>query len=217
MLLISGNIRKFLLDFCTIKRKNMDLKSNFFQLEYNKIPPEKGSVLISEPYSSDYFFRRSVVLLVEHNDSGSVGFILNKTFGKNLKKITSLFGNFNSPVNIGGPVGNQNLYYLHTLGDKIKGSVHVKDDLYWGGNFAQLKELATAGKLSEDNVKFFVGYSGWDKGQLDSEIKKDYWLVTRAETNEIMADADEIWRTVLRKLDKRYRLWSNFPVNPESN
>jgi putative transcriptional regulator len=195
----------------------MDLQDNFFKLEYNKIPPQKGSVLISEPYSSDYFFRRSVVLLVEHNDSGSVGFILNKPFGKQLKDITGYFENFNSHVNIGGPVGNQNLYYIHTLGDKIKGSVAVKDNLFWGGNFAQLKDMALSGLLNENNIKFFVGYSGWDKGQLASEIKKDYWLVTDTKVEEVMADADNIWRTVLQKLEARYRIWSNFPVNPESN
>lgn len=195
----------------------MDLQDNFFKLEYNKIPPQKGSVLISEPYSSDYFFRRSVVLLVEHNNSGSVGFILNKPFGKQLKEITGYFQDFDSSVNIGGPVGNQNLYYIHTLGDKIKGSVAVKDNLYWGGNFAQLRDLALSGLLNENNIKFFVGYSGWDKGQLASEIKKDYWLVTDTKTEEIMADADNIWKTVLQKLETRYRIWSNFPVNPESN
>ena len=173
--------------------------------------------MISEPYSSDYFFRRSVVLLVEHNDSGSVGFILNKPFGKQLKDITGYFENFNSHVNIGGPVGNQNLYYIHTLGDKIKGSVAVKDNLFWGGNFAQVKDMALSGLLNENNIKFFVGYSGWDKGQLASEIKKDYWLVTDTKIDEIMADADNIWKTVLQKLEARYRIWSNFPVNPESN
>jgi putative transcriptional regulator len=197
--------------------KKMDLQDNFFKLEYNKIPPQKGSVLISEPYSSDYFFRRSVVLLVEHNDSGSVGFILNKPFGKDLKEIVNYFEDFNSAVNIGGPVGNQNLYYIHTLGDKIKGSVAVKDNLFWGGNFAHVKDLALSGALNENDIKFFVGYSGWDKGQLDSEIKKDYWLVTDTKTEEIMANADNIWKTVLQKLETRYRIWSNFPVNPESN
>ena len=195
----------------------MDFGSDFFKLEYNKVPPKKGSVLISEPYSEDYFFQRSVVLLIEHDKSGSVGFVLNKNLNKGLKDITDYFGKYNAGINLGGPVSNQNLYYLHKLGYTIEGSVRVKTGLYWGGNFEVIKELASLGKLNDDNIKFFLGYSGWGEGQLESEIKKNFWLVANSPTNEIMSDPDTIWKSALNRMEKKYRIWSNFPVNPESN
>lgn len=207
-------------NFCVVfvrNKENVIVEDKFFKLEYNKVPPKKGSILVSEPYSGDMFFQRSVVLLVEHNKSGTVGFILNKPFSKTISKVTDYFGSFDAKVNIGGPVGNQNLYYLHTMGEKIAGSVPVQQDLFWGGNFSDIKLLAKDGLLDESDIKFFLGYSGWDAGQLASEIKKDYWLVSSCKTSEIMADANDIWRSVLGRMDSRYKVWSNFPVNPDSN
>ncbi|MEA2043565.1 MAG: YqgE/AlgH family protein [Bacteroidota bacterium] len=195
----------------------MEFKEDFFKLKYNKIPPVKGCVLVSEPYSGDYFFERSVVLLAEHDETGTVGFILNKRLNKSLDEITDYFGNFSADVNFGGPVGEQNLYYIHSLGTEIEGSIKISDQLYWGGNFEMVKELSLLGKLNETNIKFFVGYSGWAKGQLDDEIKRDSWLVADISEKEIMAPAPKIWKSVLNKLERKYRIWSNFPLNPESN
>ncbi len=193
------------------------MDENFFKLKYNKVTPVRGSVLISEPYSGDVYFSRSVVLLIQHDSLGTVGLILNKPFVKTLSEITDFFKNFDASINLGGPVGIHNIYFLHTLGDKISGSIHVKDNLFFGGNFADLKQLAFLGLLDEREVKFFLGYSGWELGQLDAEIKKDYWLVSEVEVAEIMLQSEDIWQSVLSRMGDKYRFWANFPKNPDEN
>jgi putative transcriptional regulator len=191
--------------------------ADIFKIKYNDIKPAKGRVLISEPFASDTFFSRSVVLLTEHDEEGTIGFILNKPIKKILSEISSEFGSFDAPVFLGGPVNRDNIYYIHTLGNKLPDSIEIADDLFWGGNFNVLKDLISKGKIKSNEIRFFVGYSGWEKDQLNDEIINDSWLISDVEAQTVMEANDEIWKKLVYKLGTKYRVWTNFPENPNFN
>jgi len=195
----------------------METNPDLFKIKHNNIEPKQGLVLVSEPFAPDSIFSRSVVLLAEHNEKGTVGFILNKPLNKKLSQLSEEFGNFDIKVSLGGPVGNKNIYYLHTYGEKIPGSIKIIKDLYWGGDFKILQVLIESGSIDEKKIRFFIGYSGWSEKQLDDEIKKDFWLVSDIDIETIMNYDKEIWNKVVSKLDKRYSIWQHFPENPNLN
>ena len=195
----------------------MESNIDFFKIKYNNKAPKQGLVLVSEPFAPDSIFKRSIILLVEHNKEGSVGFILNKPLKKTLPDVSDEFGDFEVPVSMGGPVSRDNIYYFHTLGDVIPGSIKIRDDLYWGGDFEIIKMMISAGTLKKNQIRFFVGYSGWSPKQLDNELNKDYWLVSDIETSIIMEHDKKIWEKVVPNLGDKYSTWANFPENPIFN
>ncbi len=195
----------------------MDKERDIFKINHNSIKPKQGLVLISEPFAPDNIFSRSIILLAEHNENGTVGFILNKPFNRKISDFSSEFGNFDMKVSFGGPVGDKHIYYIHTYGKKIPGSIHIKDNLYWGGEFNVIQTLSESGQLDEHKIRFFVGYSGWTKEQLVNEIKKDYWLVSDIDIKTIMQNDKKIWNKTVSELDKPYKIWQYFPENPSLN
>lgn len=97
-------------------------------------------------------------------------------------------------------------------------SIHIFENLYWGGDFAVLKDLIEQKKVLPDQLRFFAGYSGWSAGQLNDEIKENSWLVSQIDVKSIMSlSTDNLWEQSLRSLGGRYRMWSNFPENPSMN
>ena len=167
----------------------------------------------------DPFFKRTVVLLCEHNDEGSFGFVINRYLEVDLTEIIEDFPEFDGHVSIGGPVQRDNLFYLHTLGDKIEHSIHVKDGLSMGGDFDIIKSMIIAGKINPDQIRFFVGYSGWDSGQLDKEMEGNSWIVGEAKIPTIMSSevSDKVWSDTLKDMGKQYEILSNFPEDPSLN
>ena len=197
----------------------MDLDIDFLKIE-NTVKPKQGSLLISEPFSQDSYFKRSVVLLTEHNEEGTLGFILNKPVKASLKEVLEGFPSFNASVSLGGPVGTDSIYYLHTLGDKIPESVKVKNNIYWGGNFDILQIMIASGAIGSDQIRFFIGYSGWRPNQLKGEIEKNYWIVSNRIPKEIELmtnNSEDVWNTAVNSLGNRYKIWNNIPENPVFN
>ncbi|UTW62049.1 YqgE/AlgH family protein [bacterium SCSIO 12741] len=179
---------------------------------------EKGKILLSEPFLSDPNFSRSVVLLVRHDPEGSVGFVLNRESDFYINEVVDDFPDFESRVFIGGPVGRESLFYLHSLGDKLEGSFKVQRNLYWGGNFDLLKELIDKGEVDPKQIRFFVGYSGWESGQLEQEMEEKSWIVTKAASSEVLIkNTGRLWGRLLNKLGDSYRIISNFPKDPHLN
>jgi putative transcriptional regulator len=121
-------------------------------------------------------------------------------------------------VSIGGPVQSGNLYYLHTLGPHLEGSVEVVDGVHMGGDYEQLRSiLATDPKLAK-HIRFFVGYSGWSEDQLDRELGERAWLVTRAEKKRIMYNGKrDLWADTLRSMGREFAPLANFPEDPSLN
>ncbi|MEM7162157.1 MAG: YqgE/AlgH family protein [Bacteroidota bacterium] len=190
-------------------------------IEFNpqsRLSPEKGRILISEPFLSDPYFKRTVILLCEHNDEGSFGFVLNRYLDMGISRIMKEFPDIETKVGVGGPVQNQNLFFLHTLGDVLEGSTEVVNGVFMGGNFDILKLMIESGKIDESNVRFFVGYSGWSADQLDQELKEKSWIVAPSNKHSIMSTSnDSLWGDSLKSLGKKYAHLANFPENPRYN
>lgn len=184
----------------------------------NKLKPKKGRVLISEPFLDDDYFKRSVVLLCEHNEEGTFGFVLNNYMDFPLTEIMDDFPEFNSRISVGGPVNNDNLYYIHTLGEKIPGSIEVLPGIFMGGNFDEMKLLIEKGEIKENEIRFFVGYSGWTLGQLDNELKNSAWIVSIADAETLMdTSIENLWKKILGEMGENHQLFSNYPEDPNLN
>lgn len=195
----------------------MYLDFDFLNIEHDNLTPKQGRILISEPLLSDTYFKRSVILITEHSDQGSVGFVLNKSIDLPVNEVLGDFPKFNAKVYVGGPVAKDTVHFLHTLGELIPNSVHVVDNIYWGGDFDSLKELIKEGIVKSSQVRFFLGYSGWRPQQLEDEITENAWLVTEVKASKIMSAGKNIWKKTLVDLGKKYKIWANFPENPAMN
>lgn len=185
----------------------------------SQIAPADGRLLISEPFMLDPNFKRSVLLLTEYSEAGAMGFILNHESEFHLGEILSDLPYSELPVFVGGPVGKDTLHFIHRVPEKIEGGIELDNGLYWGGDFEAVKELLTSYGLADGEIKFFIGYSGWTSGQLDSEIEDDAWIVTDKFNAEILFAKDEqnMWKDVVKGLGQRYAHIANFPENPELN
>ena len=195
-------------------KNNLDI----FRIRTNNVAPQKGRVLIAEPFLGGHYFSRSVILLVAHSNKGAVGFILNKRIDFPIHDIFSDFPEFNAKVYIGGPVATDSIYFIHKLGDKLPGSIQVLGDLYWGGDFNELKRQIRLGMLQPSDIRFFLGYSGWDSGQLEDEIRENSWLVSDVDEETVMRELNQAsWVDFVKKAGNRYTIWENFPENPSLN
>ncbi len=194
----------------------MDTLFDISQL--NKLDPATGRLLISEPFLEDPNFKRSVVILCDHNDDGSFGFVLNRVLDLRVGDFMEDLPETDAVVSFGGPVQNDALFYIHTFGERIPNSIPVMDDLYMGGDFETLQELLQSGEADRTNVRFFVGYSGWGAGQLDGELEANSWIVAKSDVPTIMqATSEEAWGDILRSMGKRYSVLANFPNDPTLN
>jgi putative transcriptional regulator len=195
----------------------MQSELDFFAILPEDKIPEKGKILISEPFLPDTFFNRSIVYLTDHTAQGSVGFILNKKLDLQVSAAIEDFEGWNENLSMGGPVAPDTLHYLHNLGDKIPKSVHVEGDIYWGGEIETVRELIRGGKTGQSQIRFFLGYSGWSEGQLERELKENSWVIAKVNSNIVLNRGDDIWKKVLRSFKNKYRMWADFPDSPEMN
>ena len=180
--------------------------------------PEKGKILISEPFLPDTFFNRSIVYLTDHTPQGSVGFILNKKLDLQVSAAIEGFEGWDENLSLGGPVAPDTLHYLHNLGDLIPKSVLVEGNIFWGGDIDSIRELIKTGKINKSQIRFFLGYSGWSAGQLERELKENSWVIAKVNSNIVLNNGgDDIWKKVLRGFKNKYKMWADFPDSPEMN
>jgi len=189
-----------------------------FKIEFNNVPPTKGSVLISEPFLQDSYFQRAVVYLTEHSEVGSMGFVLNKSLDIGLNELVKGVNiKEKIPVFLGGPVHVETLFYLHTF-RFIPDSYPVSDTVFLNGDFELVKDYINSGGEIEGKIKFFFGYSGWSDNQLLEEIKENAWLVGGISDEEILStNSVKVWEKTLSSLGERYKKWTKFPKDPTLN
>lgn len=183
----------------------------------SKLQPVQGRVLIAEPFLPGDYFSRSTVLLVQCSADGDVGFILNKPTDLPVRELFKDFPDFESNAFLGGPVSNDKLFFLHTLGEKIQDSLPVIENLFWSGNFDHLISLIRAGLVEEEEVRFFLGYSGWSAGQLEAEISDHSWVVIEPSVESILSSDENFWNESIKSIGGNALLWQNFPEDPELN
>ncbi len=196
----------------------MDL-DKILNIRQANLPPTRGRVLISNPFLSDYFFKRSVVLLVDHGSEGSFGVIVNKPLDVKLNQITKEFSHSESSVYLGGPVKTEGVFYLHSLGDRIPGSLEVLEGVYWGGDLESLNLIMKAEPdLMPGNVRFYIGYAGWVSEQLNDELENRSWLVAETHPEEVIGHyGPDLWQQKVQSFGKSFEPWLNFPPDPSFN
>ena len=194
------------------------IKEELFKIQSNTLNPKIGDVLISEPFMNDYSFRRSVILLIDHNEEGSLGVVINKRLSIPFNVIVLGFPEFNADVYLGGPVETNRVFFIHTIGELIPDSVKISSGLYWSGNVNALKAMIKNDLIKPHEIKFFVGYAGWDGGQLRNELKANTWIVGRFSAKQLFQTAPgKMWSRFTKEMGEKYSLWSKFPVNPSDN
>jgi len=176
-----------------------------------------GSLLLSDPFLKDLNFIRTAVLVCEHDKNGSFGFVVNKLSKYTLGSLVPAVENSTFPIYIGGPVQTDTLHFIHSLPEEI-GGFEVEKGLFWGGNFEVVLNLIQQELISENDIKFFLGYSGWGSKQLDDEITEKSWIVSTANKRLILeTTADNIWKNALKNMDGEYALMTNYPLDPQLN
>lgn len=190
-----------------------------FNYSNDKIELRKGDLLISEPFLEDPNFTRTVIFLCEHNDDGSIGFILNKQAQVKLNELIDGVGDRQDDIYVGGPVQQNTLQFIHRNDGLIEGGSEVRDGIYWGGNFEQMLAMMESKLINPGDIKFFVGYSGWVSGQLKSELEINSWIISRNVNIDQIFDTDvnSLWKEVLNTMGGKFKIVANFPVDPRLN
>tara|TARA_B100000508_G_C11379812_1_gene238008 strand:- start:2 stop:595 length:594 start_codon:yes stop_codon:yes gene_type:complete len=186
--------------------------------ELNQLSPKKGRALVAEPFMQDPYFKRSVVLLSEYQKEGVVGFILNHPLQITFNELLEDFPDFNAPIFLGGPVQAQSLFYIHSRPDLLEGSSEIKEGIYWNGSFDQLKDNISNKTIHQEEIKFFLGYSGWDYDQLKDELNVNSWFIQEIKSDYTLEKhTDNLWRNVVSEADKAIARMVNFPEDPSLN
>ena len=177
-----------------------------------------GDVLLSEPFMIDSNFKRSAVLLCEHNTDGSIGFILNKKLDMRVDELISEFPEFNAPVYFGGPVQTDTIHYVHNVGDLLEDSRPISQSVWWGGSFDKLKFLISNELIKPQNIRFFVGYSGWSEGQLEEEMESNSWVIADMHPNYLFkSKPHRLWEQIMSNKGDAYSVIATLPDSAAHN
>ncbi|MEO0312210.1 MAG: hypothetical protein RIQ89_1867 [Bacteroidota bacterium] len=183
-----------------------------------QLEPGVGRILVSEPFLLDSYFKRSVILLGEHSQEGTIGFILNKPTDLQLNDALEDFPPFNVPLYFGGPVQTDTIHFLHTIGHRLEGSKEILPGIFWGGSLDMLKLLIETNQVSKSAIRFFAGYSGWEPDQLHEELIGKTWLISKGKAEFAFNEhPDELWGEVLKSMGSNYAVLANFPEDPSLN
>ena len=182
------------------------------------IEPSAGILLIADPFLKDPNFLRTVVLICDHKEEGSFGFVLNREYENTLDELIPQLEDFKFPVYYGGPVQMDTLHFLHQYPEAIPGSFEICKGIYWGGDFDMVVDLIKNKKIQPNKIRFFIGYSGWSNGQLVSELNEKSWLTVKAIRKLVFhKKVDEIWKDALKHLGGDFEMLINFPIDPQLN
>lgn len=173
-----------------------------------------GQLLLANPALKDDNFKRTVILLSSHGEEGAMGVVLNRPLDKQLGELNVSFalgGLAGVPVYCGGPVEPDQLIIVswQWLDNESAFQMHFGID---PEKAAEL--VGTPGLV----LRAFVGYSGWSRGQLEEELRRDTWFVTPVEGEQLeRADGIALWRRILGGMDPELKLLADEPDDPELN
>ena len=183
----------------------------------------QGSFLIAANHLRDSNFYRSVVLMLDHNDQGAMGLVINRpsamTIGKALSQHGSIAG-ADAPVFVGGPVEPTSLFILHNCMALGKNDQEVAPGIFLAGSENSFEEVVRNGRKPEAGVKFrlICGYSGWGEGQLESELARGDWAIQSADGALILEeDPYGLWEVCTRRLQRANRVLPHNVRNPDWN
>jgi putative transcriptional regulator len=179
---------------------------------------EQGKVIVAEPFLHDPYFKRAVVLFVEHSKQGTMGFVINSPSNIKVSDAIKDFPKVDLQVFSGGPVDNDIIFYVHTLEKEIPNSTKIRSGIFWGGDFSSVQQLAKDNKLNNNNIRFFMGYAGWGPSQIREEMKKNSWFCFPCKKEYVFFNSPrQLWGKILKDNDSPFSVLSNFSDTPSLN
>jgi len=178
-----------------------------------------GDILIGPPSEPLNPFHRAVILLCAHSDTdGSIGLVLNRPMDLTLDRLMEQ----ELPqhiIHVGGPVAQNSIIYLHRLEDHVRDSVHVIEEVFFAGNFDDvIEKLKTDPLTTSSQIRFYAGYSSWGPGQLNDELQKEYWFMSRGHTELVFGyKVETLWETILQEMGGKYAMIANYPHDLRMN
>lgn len=184
-----------------------------------KFDVHTGSILMAEPFMDDPNFKRSVVLITDHaHEEGTVGFIINKPLTVKINDLVEEFPEMDAPAYFGGPVSTNTIHYIHNVGSLLDGSTEIVPGVFWGGEFDKLKFLVAHEMIRAENIRFFVGYSGWSPGQLDEELATGSWITSEMHANYLFKSKPKsLWHQVMNHKGDVYSVLAQLPEQVSLN
>lgn len=142
-----------------------------------------GSYIKSTSLLDGSYFENTIILIVENNNEGAVGFVVNRPFKKSLNELVEFRNSKPFPLLEGGPVDQEHIYAVHQRPDLIKGTQAISTEMYYGGDIQDLLDAINLYRVSEKEIKLFIGYCGWDEGELEDELEEGSWTTTTRPQN----------------------------------
>lgn len=182
-----------------------------------------GSLLVAEPFLSESYFNHGVITLVDYTaEDGALGLVMNVPTGHTLDEyLDGVNPGTDVPVYCGGPIGQDRMVFMHTLGpDIFPGAKEFAPGLYLGGDFETAMDYVNSGYPLEGVIRFFIGYSGWDSPQLHEELESETWAVADAPADLsflLKGEQDSYWHRFVRRMGEAYRAWRFFPRDIRAN
>jgi putative transcriptional regulator len=182
---------------------------------------EKGSLLIANPVLPDPNFSRTVILLCNHDEQGSFGLVINRSTklkAPDLFLNINILKSYNEKIYLGGPVSQSVVFFLCRSPSAAGKLDEVCSGVYLGSNLETLESLYASLENPEQDIRFYLGYSGWSGGQLAEEMEQNSWLVQKANEQFIFLDSENlIWPQAVNSLGEKYQYLTKAPVNPQWN
>lgn len=170
----------------------------------------RGRLLIASPALEDWF-RRTVILVVEHADEGAFGLVLNRrsetTVGEAVPVLAPVAGE-DAAIHLGGPVQPDGVVALGEFADPETSPKIVVGDV----GLVDLDDPPPG----LGRIRLFAGHAGWGEGQLDGELEAEAWIVADPKPDDAFSDGD-LWADALRRLGGQYELLARMPVDPSVN
>ncbi|HAN40219.1 MAG TPA: hypothetical protein DCQ29_15050 [Chitinophagaceae bacterium] len=181
--------------------------------------PNKGQLLIADPFLKDANFIRTVVLLCSFDDSdGGFGFVMNRKSEQTLADVLEAAPFPQFPLYYGGPVQLDTLHFIHTVPHLIPDGVLIGNGMYWSGDFDKVLLHLGNQAIGQHEIKFFLGYSGWSEGQLEEEVEEGSWLLTPATPTLVFeTPVDALWQQSVLQLGDAYKEVIHYPIDPQLN
>ena len=153
-----------------------------------------GNVIISTALLNDTNFEKVVIVIAEHNEKGTIGYIINQQFDRRFNELEEFKHALPIPLYIGGPSQMDKIYFMHRKPAFIEGGELIGGNVYMNGDFKTAVQLVNSGTLAINDIKLYIGYCGWDVQQLEEEIAEGSWLITTASADLVFSDnIDTMW------------------------
>lgn len=147
-----------------------------------------GNFLKATESLNETNFEAAVLFITEHNENGAIGFVINRPYHRNLNELIEFKNSVAFPLYEGGPVENEKVFFIHQRPDLIGGGTRINNGIFLGGNFKQAVSQINQQKLTENDVKIFIGYCGWDNDELEEEVREGSWSIVEDGTKNVFSE-----------------------------